>query len=107
MDMKIGFICGHSLKDVRQEIERSPDGLMRDVLEGAWDEYLEKIGWPLAIANQIVDMLCLEDEDTTNALHQALIDGFSAIGMKGYEKLIGTEIIEDGFFEDLDREGVL
>jgi len=107
MDMNIGFICGHSLKDVRQEIERCPDGLLRDVLEGAWDEYLEKIGWPLALANHIVDMICLEDDDTREALHLALVDGFSAIGMKGLENLIGSEIIEEGFFEDLEREGVL
>ena len=103
----VGFISGHSLKDIREEIGRCPDGLLRDVLEDAWSDYLEKIGWPLAIANQIVDMLSIEDDDTRDALHEALVNGFSAIGQEGYDKLIGTEIIEEGFWEDLEREGVL
>lgn len=107
---KVGLIHGHDIAKVREEIALCPDGLLRDVLEGAWDEYLDKVGWPTAIARRITDMMKFSDDpdnELRDSVENAIQEAFSIVGQAVYGDIIGTEVIEESYFEDCEELGTL
>jgi hypothetical protein len=87
-------------------IREHPDSLTRDALEILY-QHMEDDAWPEAIAARIADEmddLAVEDRDM---LREVLASALKKAGREVYEPLIGSQVIEEDYFEDCAELGTL